>query len=160
MRNDDVGSSRDRNGRCGILNEILVLAFTGIELMTILIVFIGTCFVGGDSPVRFQRRAFRTPNEWLRQNVSEQRVIETGKERNDREIIQEREVAADDEKDLKGNEQRASDVTRSSRPKRKPRHDQFDEMVPGCFNLMKPMGREMQIAAKRIRDRLRFVVIV
>src|SRR6266436_113066 len=33
-------------------------------------------------------------------------------------------------------------------------------MVPGCFDLMKPMGREMQIAAKRIRDRLRFVMIV
>src|SRR5437588_7874982 len=33
-------------------------------------------------------------------------------------------------------------------------------MIPGCLDLMKPMGREMQIAAKRIRDWLRFVMIV
>src|SRR4029077_20866466 len=33
-------------------------------------------------------------------------------------------------------------------------------MVPSCLDLMKPMGREMQIAAKRVRDRLRFIVIV
>src|ERR1700682_6231465 len=33
-------------------------------------------------------------------------------------------------------------------------------MVPGCLDLMKPMGREKQIAAKRIRDRLRFIVII
>src|ERR1700680_2188733 len=33
-------------------------------------------------------------------------------------------------------------------------------MIPGCLELMKPMGREMQIAAKRIRNRLRFVVII
>src|ERR1700680_1511036 len=33
-------------------------------------------------------------------------------------------------------------------------------MIPGCLELMKPMGREMQIAAKRIRNRLRFIVVV
>ena len=33
-------------------------------------------------------------------------------------------------------------------------------MVPGCFDLVEPMRREMQIAAERARDRLRFVMII
>src|SRR6266403_1664082 len=33
-------------------------------------------------------------------------------------------------------------------------------MVPDCFDVVEPVRREMQIAADRIRDRLRFVMIV
>src|SRR5207253_9827696 len=47
-----------------------------------------------------------------------------------------------------------------ARPKRKPRHNEFDEMVPGRCELMEPVRCEMQIAAERIRNRLRLVVII
>src|SRR5436190_2237780 len=33
-------------------------------------------------------------------------------------------------------------------------------MVPDCFDVVEPVRRKMQIAADRIRDRLRFVMIV
>jgi hypothetical protein len=33
-------------------------------------------------------------------------------------------------------------------------------MIPRCLNLMEPMRREMQVAADRVRDRLRLVVVV
>src|SRR5262249_45004841 len=65
--------------------------------------------------LRFLRRPLRTPHERLWQNMPQQRVIETGKEWNDGEIIQKRKVAANDEKDLKRDEQHARDVTRSAR---------------------------------------------
>src|SRR5256714_15408322 len=92
--------------------------------------------------------------------MSQKGVIETCQEWNDRDIIQKRQIAADDEKDLESDEKHSGDVTRVPGPERKPRHDQFDEMVPGRFNFVKPMWCEMEIAADRIRDRLRFVVII
>src|SRR6266404_6484687 len=109
---------------------------------------------------RLLRRLLGPPNEGFRQNAAKKCVIETGEKWNDRDIIQERQIAADDEDDLKTNEQYAGNMPGDARPERKPRHDQFDEMVPGCFDLMEPMRREMQVAADRIRDRLRFVMII
>src|SRR5205823_3141058 len=50
-------------------------------------------------------------------------------------------------------------MTRSSRSKRKPGHNELDKMVPKRFDSMKPMRREMEIAADRTRNRLGFVVI-
>src|ERR1700730_5375324 len=50
-------------------------------------------------------------------------------------------------------------MARSPRSERKPGHNQLDEMVPKRFDSMKPMRREMEIAADRVRNRLRFIVI-
>src|SRR5215467_1759077 len=47
-----------------------------------------------------------------------------------------------------------------SRPKRKPRHDQFDEVVPSRLEFQQPMGREMQVSADWAGDWLRLVMIV
>src|SRR5262245_29842527 len=47
-----------------------------------------------------------------------------------------------------------------SRPERKPRDDQLDEVVPEHFKFVEPKRGKMEISAGRVRDRLRFVVIV
>src|SRR5439155_19483008 len=87
-------------------------------------------------------------------------IIEASEKWNDRHVIQERQVAADDENDLKTDEQHAGDMAGAPRPEGKPGKDQFDKMIPGRAEFVEPMRCEMQVPADRTRDRLRFVVII
>src|SRR4029450_57050 len=80
--------------------------------------------------------------------------------RNDCQIIEEREVAADDEKNLKRNQQNTCNMPHVSWTKRKPRHDQFDKMVPSRPEFLEPERRKVKIATNGTRDRLGFVMIV
>src|SRR5205807_10311991 len=79
---------------------------------------------------------------------------------NDRHVIQERKVPADDENNLKADKQHAGDMACVPGPERKPGNDQFNEMIPGRAEFVEPMRREMQIPANRTRDGLRFVVMI
>src|SRR5205823_3235487 len=80
--------------------------------------------------LRFLRGALSAPNERARQEMPKECVVEAGEKRNDGQIIQKRKIAADNEKDLKRDEQHTRDMARSSRAEREPRHDEFDEMIP------------------------------
>src|SRR5438552_8491738 len=73
--------------------------------------------------LRFLCRAFCTLNNGRRKNSPKEGVIETSEKRNDSHVIQEREVAADDESDLKTDEQYSGDVSRMPRPEGKPGDD-------------------------------------
>ena len=110
--------------------------------------------------LRFLRGALCAPNERTRQEMPKECVVEAGEKRNDGQIIQERKIAADNEKDLKRDEQHTRDMARSSRAEREPRHDEFDEMIPCRLEFEQPVRREMEVAADRIRDWLSFVVVV
>ena len=92
--------------------------------------------------------------------MAKETIIKARQKRNDGEVIQERKIAADNEKNLKRHEQHTRDVARQSGPKREPRHDEFNEMVPCRFKFEQPMRRKMQITADRARNRLRLVVII
>src|SRR6516164_7050121 len=111
-------------------------------------------------PLRFLSRAFRAFDERSRQKTAKESVIKAREKRNNGEVIEERKVAADDEEDLKRNEQHARDVSCHSRTKREPWHDQFNEMVPCRLGFQQPTRRKMQIPADRVRDRLCLVMIV
>src|SRR5437667_165678 len=67
--------------------------------------------------MRLLRRSLCALNQRLWQNVSQQCIIKTGEKRNDRQIVQKRQIAADNEKDLEQNHQRARNVARGSRYK-------------------------------------------
>src|SRR5207244_6069457 len=77
-----------------------------------------------------------------------------------RHIIQKGEVAADDENDLKTDEQDAGNMACAPRTEGKPGDNQFNKMIPGRAEFVEPMRREMQIPTNRTWDRLRFVMIV
>lgn len=110
--------------------------------------------------LRFLRGPCCALNDRLWQNSPKEGVIKTGEKWNDGHVIQEREVAADDENDLKTHQQDAGNMACPPRPKGKPRDNQFNKMIPGRAEFVEPMRREMQIPAKRTWDRLRFIVIV
>src|SRR6266571_4906655 len=58
-------------------------------------------------------------------------------------------IAADYEKDLESDKKDARDMSCLPRSKRKPWHDQFDEVVPCRLKFVEPKWREMQIATDR-----------
>ena len=91
--------------------------------------------------------------------MPQERVIKACQKRNDREVIEKRKIAADDEKNLKSDEQNAGDVADPSWPEGKPRHDEFDEMIPCRLKFMEPQRRKVKITADRAGYRLRFVMI-
>src|SRR5262249_51196322 len=105
-------------------------------------------------------RAFCPPDERARQEVSEKRIIEAAEKRNDREIIEERKVAANDEKNLKHDEQYASDVAYRSGTERKTGHDELDEEIAKHCKLVEAKRGKMQVPADRARDWLSLVMIV
>src|SRR5436190_24034432 len=86
-------------------------------------------------------------------------IIKAGQKRNDREVIEERKIAADDEKYLESDKQDAGDMSRRSRSKRKPRQDQLNEMIPCGLKFVNPQWCKVKIATDRARYRLGFVVI-
>src|SRR5215469_7846162 len=47
-----------------------------------------------------------------------------------------------------------------SRTERKPGDDQLDKVIPNYFKFVEPKRGKMEISADRVRDRLRFVVVV
>ena len=71
--------------------------------------------------------------------MAKERIIEAREKRNDGEIVQERKVAADDEKNLKRNKKHPGNMARRSRSEREPRHDQFDEVVPSRLEFKQPI---------------------
>src|SRR6266540_3926741 len=91
--------------------------------------------------------------------MAQEGIVKARQKRNDRDVIEEGKIAADDEKDLESNKQDTGDVSRPSRSKRKPRHDQFDEMVPCGLKFVEPQRRKVKITTDRAGYRLRFVVI-
>src|SRR5215475_3129501 len=95
-----------------------------------------------------------------RKKTRKKSIIKARQKRNDREIVEKRKIAADDEKNLEGDQKHARNVARGSRTERKPGHNQLDEVIPNHFEFVEPKRGEMQIAADRARDRLRFIVIV
>src|SRR6266496_4827946 len=86
-------------------------------------------------------------------------IIKARQKRNDREVIEERKIAADDEKYLESDKQDAGDMSRRSRSKRKPRQDQLNEMIPCGLKFVNPQWCKVKIATDRARYRLGFVVI-
>jgi len=95
-----------------------------------------------------------------RKNSLKEGIIEAGEKRNDSYVIQERQVPADDQDNLKTDEQGTGNVSRASWSKGKPRNDQLDEVIPSRTEFVEPMRRKMQIAAERTRDWLCLVVVV
>ena len=68
-------------------------------------------------------RLFGAIRQRRRKNTTPEGIVEAGEEGNDRDVIQKREVAADDQNDLKNYQQHAGDVAGVTRTKREPRHD-------------------------------------
>src|SRR4029077_3924490 len=95
-----------------------------------------------------------------RQKTPKKTIIKARQKRNDREIIEKRKIAADDEKNLERDQEHACNVSRRSRPERKPGHDQLDEVIPKHFKFVEPKRRKMQISADRVWDWLRLVMVV
>ena len=110
--------------------------------------------------MRFLGRAFGAPDDHLRKNTSKERIVKTGEKWNDGDVVQKRKIAADDEKQLKSDEQDTGNMSNMPRAEGKPRNDQFDEMIPSGSEFVEPMRREMQIPADWTRDRLRLVMVV
>ncbi len=96
----------------------------------------------------------------FRHDATPERIVETGEHRHDREPIEEREIAAQDQDDLKTRQQPARDVPAQAGPESEPGHDQLDEMVPEHAELMKPVWPPMEPPAQRVRDRLSFIMVV
>ena len=110
--------------------------------------------------LRFPGRALGAPDDHSRKNSSQECIIKTGEKWNDGDVVQKRKIAADDEKQLKSDEQDTGNMSNMPRAEGKPRNDQFDEMIPGGSEFVEPMWREMQIPADWTRNRLRLVVVV
>src|SRR5438874_2566360 len=83
--------------------------------------------------------------------MTQEGIVKAREERDDGEIIQERKIAADDEKDLERDKKDTRDMSCLPRSKRKPCHDQFDEVVPCRLKFVEPKWRELQIATDRVR---------
>src|SRR4029450_7519913 len=92
--------------------------------------------------------------------MAQECIVKARQKRNDCQIIEERKIAADYEKYLKCDEQDTCDMPHVSWTERKPRHDQFYEMVPCRLEFVEPERRKVKIATDRTRNRLCFVVIV
>src|SRR6266487_265271 len=92
--------------------------------------------------------------------MAQECIVEACQERNDCQVIEERKIAADDEENLKRDEQDACDMPRVSRAERKPWHDEFGEMIPCRLEFVEPERRKVKVATNRTRDRLGLVVIV
>ena len=71
--------------------------------------------------------------------MAQEGIVKAREERNDSEIIEEGQVAADDEKNLKRNKKHPGNMARRSRSEREPRHDQFDEVVPSRLEFKQPI---------------------
>src|SRR5262249_35298603 len=110
--------------------------------------------------LRILSRALCASHDRFRQKTPEKTIIEARQKWNDRQIIEKRKIAADNEKNLECDQQHSRNVPRSTRTERKPGHDQLDEVVPKHFKFMEPKRGKMQVAADRVRDWLRFIVIV
>src|SRR4029450_539861 len=91
--------------------------------------------------------------------MTQERIVKARKEGNDCQVIKERKIAADDEKDLETDKQNARDATSVSRSKREPRHNEFDEMIPCRLKFVDPVVREMKTTACGAVERVWLVVI-
>src|ERR1044072_4852693 len=92
--------------------------------------------------------------------MAQEGIVKARQKRNDCQTIEERKVAPEDEKNLKRDHQDTCHMPRLSWPKRKPRHDQFDKMVPSRPEFLEPERRKVKIATNGTRDRLGFVMII
>src|SRR5207248_11293277 len=74
--------------------------------------------------------------------------------------VQKREVAAEEQKKLKGDHQPAGDVADDSWPEDEERGDHFDEVVEEHSHRVRPVGQKVKERRERARYRLRLVVKV
>src|SRR4030095_17021732 len=95
-----------------------------------------------------------------REKTPKKAIIKARQKWNDREIIEKRKIAADDEKSLERDQQHAGNVPRHSRTERKPGYDQLDEVIPKHFKFVEPKRGKMQVSTDRVWDGLRFVMVV
>src|SRR5207245_8942292 len=78
----------------------------------------------------------------------------------DREPVEERQVAAEDEEELKGEQERAGRVSEAARAEDEPGGDELAQVVQEDADLVEPAGQEVERATEGIRERLGLVVIV
>src|SRR5262245_36576779 len=118
----------------------------------------------GDDPLGPRRlrlfpRPIRRSDETPREEPPPDPVVEACEGGHDRQVVQEGEVAREDQEDLEGEEEEAGDPPRRERTEREPRRDELDEVVPEALRLVEPGRQEMEQPRQRVRDRLRLVVV-
>ena len=87
-------------------------------------------------------------------------IVEASERGNDRDPVQEREVAAENDHDLESDDHYSRDVARDARPKDKPRRHQFRDVIEKCPATQHASRQKMKPAAEPVRNRLRFEVII
>jgi hypothetical protein len=112
--------------------------------------------------VKAGRPALRVPGRFREapwQQASPEGIVEAGERGNDGEPVQESQVPADDEEDLKGDEQQAGDVPELPRTEHEERRHELAEIVVERAELVEPERHEVEERAHRIGDGLGLVVI-
>ena len=86
-----------------------------------------------------------------REHTPKKSIIEARNAENDRDAIEPGEIAAQDQRDLKQNGNRAGPVAKRRRGEVEPGHDKLSEMIEQNTGFMEPTRRVMQIPAQWIR---------
>src|SRR6516164_5002651 len=87
-------------------------------------------------------------------------IIETGDNRHQRQPVQEREIAAENEEKLEAREHQARDVPKGSWSQKEEGRNQLGQVIVESSELVKPVWEKVQQWAERVGNRLGLIVVV
>ena len=109
---------------------------------------------------RARRSRLRARHQPCGENPPPEPVVEAGKDGDQRQPVEKRQIAAGDQDDLQRQHQRAAGVAESPRAQDQKRCGQLDDVVEGDADRVRPVRQRVKVRRQRARHRLRLEVKV